>query len=610
MLEHQRGPARPFLIIVPAQLLDQWITEIASITPTFQIHKYYGDYRLPDRPGVTVVKPPLSPMHPLLNGMESNAEAIIITSPHTLAKRHGPRAQSSWRRQNGRDAAYIERYKDMYDPSWNTGLAKMFDTVVLDEAHAIKNEDTELNITMDWLDADFYIFLSATPLLSGIRDYRGFLKLIEPKNAAELWHPNNLEAMHLVRDVNPYLLRHDHPGAILRATLRAADTFIFKTGISAAIGGYRLRDIWAASLIRRTYVSRVPYSNPLTIGEHLPKVHATIYETSFSPVEQTQYDSIATDFLSRLVYTDKTSGRPRWSFGNLRKLSLACIWPDILSIEERLKASSMPMWIDNENFIWTWLKLIGKGRPEYQIPDKQDRPGLLKCLATGSPKLRMLLKDLAVHAVRDEEKHLIWCRYPATQLFVYGALRLANVDAMLFSAALNAEKRQQMIERFNDTDEGMIMVATYSMGSLGLNLQKRCWRVIMFDPPPNIPLGVQSVGRVRRLGNPSNVIHVHEYYLRKSFNDRLNELNIQKMLPNVMAEMADSMVSGGDEDAEEGIPQDDEDVVDVGKFVLFHGEAYYKDDAAVAHLRLPVLTPEEVLRHIISLSRGTHVQAG
>ena len=61
-------------------------------------------------------------------------------------------------------------------------------------------------------------------------------------------------------------------------------------------------------------------------------------------------------------------------------------------------------------------------------------------------------------------------------LFAYGALRLANIDALLFSAAFNTDKRQVMIDRFNNNEkEASVMVATYSLGNFGLNLQKDYW---------------------------------------------------------------------------------------------------------------------------------------
>ena len=115
--------------------------------------------------------------------------------------------------------------------------------MVLDKTHTIKNENTKLNITINWLDTDFYIFLSAILLLSKIKNYRGFLKFIESKNTAKFWYLNNLETIYLVRNVNPYLLRYNYSRIIFRAILRAADTFIFKTNILTTIGGYRLRDI-------------------------------------------------------------------------------------------------------------------------------------------------------------------------------------------------------------------------------------------------------------------------------------------------------------------------------------------------------------------------------
>ena len=575
----------------------------------FEVHKYHGDRRTRPVHGETIIQRNLGHLHPLFSELETNAKVIVITAPHTLAQRHGPRAQTTWRRKKRYSKKFVDDHKGQYDAEWPDGLVDRFDTVVLDEAHSIKNEDTEINLTISWLHADFHIFLSATPLLAGARDFKGFLALIEPRNAAELWSSESLTAMGLDADVNPFVLPPDHPGCILRATLKACNTFIFKYDITPTVAGYRMRKVWELCLIRRTYASHVPFSNQLTIGDALPKVHTSVYETAFNPAEQLQYDAIALELMPKLVRKDQKTKRTRWSFGILRKLSLACVWPDFMIFEHQVKASTMPTWIDDSLFIWRWLKYVEKAKPGFTAPAKQDKAGQLKCLCIGSPKLRLLLKDLADHAVRDERKHLIWCTYPADQLFIYGALRLANVDALLFSAALNADRRQAMIDRFNKVEkETSVMVATYSMGSVGLNLQKNCWHVIMFDPPPNIPIGVHAVGRVRRLGNPSPVVHVHEYFLKNSFNDRLNELNIRKMLPSVMAELNERLVSQGGEASDGGVYDEDAEVVDLGDWVILDGKLVKASSAEVSHLRLPLLKPEEILRHILGLTKGPHIR--
>ena len=115
------------------------------------------------------------------------------------------------------------------------------------------------------------------------------------------------------------------------------------------------------------------------------------------------------------------------------------------------------------------------------------------------------------------------------------------------------------------------------------------------------------MGRVRRLGNLLNIIYIHEYYLKKFFNNRFNKLNIQKILTNDIAEIPDFIISGGDKNAKKKIPQNDENIINVEKFVLFYGEIYYKNNTAVAYLRLLIFTPEKILRHIINLNKNIYI---
>lgn len=77
----------------------------------------------------------------------------------------------------------IEKF---YDPKWSDDLRGQFSTVVLDEAQTVKNPLKEVFQTIAWLNADFHIFMSATPLLAGATDCLGFMRLVEPVKAGNL----------------------------------------------------------------------------------------------------------------------------------------------------------------------------------------------------------------------------------------------------------------------------------------------------------------------------------------------------------------------------------------------------------------------------------------
>lgn len=78
-------------------------------------------------------------------------------------------------------------------------------------------------------------------------------------------------------------------------------------------------------------------------------------------------------------------------------------------------------------------KISDNAPPEsLRYPDRAASPG-------NSPKLCAFLLMVADQAVRHEGKILVWCTYPAGQLFVWGCTRLLKIDAMLYTADLKSK---------------------------------------------------------------------------------------------------------------------------------------------------------------------------
>ncbi len=206
----------------------------------------------------------------------------------------------------------------------------------------------------------------------------------------------------------------------------------------------------------------------------------------------------------------------------LRKLSLDCLWTEFHHIERSIKAGSVKKWSSDPDFLWKWLKLVGNKVPGYEVPATDNHEAILACLTRNSPKLRAFLLMVADQVVRDEENILVWCTYPAAQLFVWGCLRLLKIDARLFTADMNPQYRENTSDYFTKERKKCIaLVASYSVGSIGLNWQPLCHRVHLIEPLSGEPASVQAIGRVRRFGNPSEVVYVYEYYGKDTFNDRL-----------------------------------------------------------------------------------------
>jgi hypothetical protein len=59
--------------------------------------------------------------------------------------------------------------------------------VIADEAHMIRTAEGHKNTTLQWLGAEFYLLMTATPWLNGFRDLLAYAPLIFPAGRDAVW---------------------------------------------------------------------------------------------------------------------------------------------------------------------------------------------------------------------------------------------------------------------------------------------------------------------------------------------------------------------------------------------------------------------------------------
>lgn len=75
----------------------------------------------------------------------------------------------------------------------------------------------------------------------------------------------------------------------------------------------------------------------------------------------------------------------------------------------------------------------------------------------------------------------------------------------MYSADLTAEERLKVKREFTKPKRCWVLVGTYSVGSVGLNLHRMCHWVVEFDCPPSLGMSDQALGRVRRIGETNTI---------------------------------------------------------------------------------------------------------
>ena len=94
-------------------------------------------------------------------------------------------------------------------------------------------------------------------------------------------------------------------------------------------------------LIRRTYTSQMPFQSGRTNGSAMPRIHASILKCSFTSSEAQFYSNHVDTMMSRLVVHNKETRRLQWSFGILKKITLACMWSGFVFLDEKIKADTL-----------------------------------------------------------------------------------------------------------------------------------------------------------------------------------------------------------------------------------------------------------------------------
>lgn len=125
------NPSGKHLVVGPASLIYNWQQEFEKFAPTIKTVAYHGNARKPD-------------------WLEQEDVPIIITSYGTMRQ----------------DVGLLS--------------AKLFDTIVIDESHHIKNPATQINRAVLELKANTRIALSGTPVVNGTQDLYAQLDFLLP----------------------------------------------------------------------------------------------------------------------------------------------------------------------------------------------------------------------------------------------------------------------------------------------------------------------------------------------------------------------------------------------------------------------------------------------
>jgi hypothetical protein len=582
------------------------------VTNRLQVIVYFGDAR--DQPPVKVkVISKLSKDVSWMTGKKAH-HAVVITSYQTLAQRHGPAEYKAW--AEDQPNATLEQ--------WPKYLGGLFDTMIADEAHCLRNPNTAQWTAAQWLRPKWNILVTATPIFNSYNDLAGLHPFFLPTDNDAMWDD-------VPPQLNPFDLPADHEHAKLILSREAIRRFILGgnhelVGPDNVVRGLRLRKVWQHMMIRRTLSSSIPFQGGRCIGDDIPPSQYRVIFVEFSHRERAQYNKWWKQ-LRRHLFVQNSDGQIIWNMSKFRELTLITTWLffrychhllvrsnaralDTQARRRTLVPQLLKKAMETENSVFA-RKAKEADQSDtaapHEIPEEFTEEEVLIYMLRGSPKLRALLSMIQQEVFHHQEKSVVWCTTPAQQFFVAAALHYARIDCRVFHSDLNTKERVDLVRDFTTLpDECMVLVCSYYVNAAGSNLQALCRNVHLFDTPTSDPLKQQAIGRVSRVGQ-QRTVKIYDYLVDKSFNAGLFAKNLTKAVPDLVASLnwdtfSDTL------DVAEGT---DAPTFNLGVWVS-------NDDGTISKVRhAPVeevpkdrrLSPEDVVKVLIStMKTGTRLR--
>ncbi len=424
-----------------------------------------------------------------------------------------------------------------------TELEPVFDLVIVDEAHRLRNTATSSHALGETLNecAENLLFLTATPLNLGLDDFYNLLELIAPQD-----FPNRAVFRQLMQPTECINRAMKHLSRIPADRGRAARElaqYEIHTAAAPDAATERIRkltqrlssdiepDADGLARICRTLASLSPIDHVFTRTRKrdvrvLAKRTAENWNVTLSKVEYEVIEEAVR--LHRLIYTAKHDGDFGWGLcvTMLERQAASCL----VALEPSLKGLLLDQGL-SETF-------DGMDLEDDQFDDVFDQEPRLD--AENIAALKSLLRTVQQLRGRTDSKYdvllsqlkKIWDKHPRRKILLFsffrGTLRYLQerltrdgVASVQMDGMTPVEQRERLIEQWAGTaaDSPVVMLSS-EIGSEGLDMQF-CDVVVNYDMPWNPMVVEQRIGRIDRINQESTEVLVFNLDVKDTIDSRI-----------------------------------------------------------------------------------------
>jgi len=428
-----------------------------------------------------------------------------------------------------------------------------FDLVIIDEAHRLRNADTASYQLGEVLaeNADFLIFLTATPLHLGSRDLFNLLSLLDPAEFQrfeyfeDLVEPNQYinRALSLLRrgpfDADSCLVELEK---VLNTT--QAGRFRSNPFFVDSQNALKSHSDWKSEALV-TLEQKISRLNSLAhIFTRTKRRNVDVNFPQRTPVTVTVHLSPEEKEFSRSLESsaDRLMARSKSILGvfatmMLRRQLASCIPATISYLAEKVDNVHNSLDMKDELEIDD-LEFEDIGNESLSLGLSSDFMHDAQALLEKGPKLREVdskfkefLCYLKEQLKQGEIKFIVFSFFKRTLKYLSKRLQEEGIPAFLLTGDLEESERLKVVEEFRDSNEPFVLLSS-EVGGEGLDFQF-CHIMFNYDLPWNPMVVEQRIGRIDRYGQKSPRVIIFNFKVPGTVEDRIfidymNELIFSK----------------------------------------------------------------------------------
>lgn len=391
-----------------------------------------------------------------------------------------------------------EKFSQEVDIEYFKNNAISFDLIIFDEAHKLRNKDTNAHKSLKFFTdiAKSIVMLTATPIMTSLENLYSLVRLLDEDNYS------NYQIFQNAININkPFIRAYNQLSAGI-STKEIAEELknvevenVFKYGDDEFTTKIPLREVLADDDLYHRIIRELESIETMTVSK---KVHLQEMLINLNSLNH--------------FYT-RTRKKEVLTEGNIVQRNANVVEIEMNDDEEEIYNSIMNEVSEDIGGITIKRKFASSLFADNYSEEEYTKG--IKEINFNDNKYKALLE-----IIRNQEnnKIIVFAFFRKTLLYLKNRLQNDGFKANIIFGDIDMTERNKIIDSFKN-NEFQILLSS-EVGSTGLDMQF-CDRMVNYDLPWNPMVVEQRIGRIDRIGQQSEIINIFNFIYKNTIEERI-----------------------------------------------------------------------------------------